>query len=331
MNHYNVIPEYMEVHAASMTPELIHLAFSCTGIHPFNPQVFTDKDFAPARSFSTIPQVPRSFPADVHSSSPIPSDVLDSTSSDLDLGDDKFEDQSDTEADIHPLYMDWDTDSDSAYEPPPSHVSPSSLSSFLSLFSLLSLSHAPPAIPSLYISLPLLSTASMSPMLNTPSVPTEHYNTMSTHSVAGPSVPSDGLSVNTNAAKPDFPHHFTHSQNTTLFTMSISTVLDHMHTPVSNLEEELSAKVTQLQMTCQLLTKELSLSRAMLEASNAHCTIMKCTESDARERLLSKKGKSCCTVKTVACYVAHDTLKEIHTTQIQKRATHTREAAEKKA
>ena len=330
MNRYNVIPEYMEVCAASMTPELIHSAFSCTGIHPFNPQVFTDEDFAPARSFSTIPQVPRSFPADVRSSSPIPSDVSDSTSSDLDLGGDEFEDQSDTEADVHPLYMDWDTDSDSAYEPPSSHVSPSSSSSSLSSSS--SSSHAPPAIPSLYISLPSLSTASMSPMLDTPSVPAEHHDAMSTRSVAGPSVPSDGLSVNTNAAKPNFPHHFTRSQNTTSSsTMSISTVLDYMHTPVPNSEEELSAEVTQLQMTCQLLTKELSLSRAMLEASNAHCTIMKRAESDARERLLSKKGKSRRTVKTVARYVAHDTLKEIHTTQIQERATRAREAAEKEA
>ena len=113
--------------------------------------------------------------------------------------------------------------------------------------------------------------------------------------------------------------------------MSISTVLDHIYAPVPNSEEELSAKVTQLQMTCQLLTKELSLLRAMLEASNAHCTIMKCAESDARKRLLSKKGKSHHTVKTVACYVAHNTLKEIHTTQIQEGATHAREAAEKKA
>ena len=84
-------------------------------------------------------------------------------------------------------------------------------------------------------------------------------------------------------------------------------------------------------MTCQLLMKELSLSRAMLEASNTHCTIMKCAESDARERLLSKKGKSHHTVKTVAHYIAYNTLKEIHTTQIQERATHAREAAEKKA
>jgi len=75
MNHYNVVPEYMEVHTASMTPELIHLAFSCTSIYPFNPQVFTDEDFLPARSFSTIPQVPRSFPADIPSSSPVPSDM----------------------------------------------------------------------------------------------------------------------------------------------------------------------------------------------------------------------------------------------------------------
>lgn len=116
MDRYNAIPEYMQVRTASMTPELIHSAFSCTGIYPFNPDVFTEVDYAPARTYSTLPQVPRSFPADVRSSSPIPSDVLDSICSDLDLmdlDDHDSEGQSDTEGGVpHPLYhdMDWDTE-----------------------------------------------------------------------------------------------------------------------------------------------------------------------------------------------------------------------------
>lgn len=84
-------------------------------------------------------------------------------------------------------------------------------------------------------------------------------------------------------------------------------------------------------MTCQLLEKKLRLSRATAEASNAHCTIMKHAESDARARLLSKKSKACCTVKTSACYVAYDTLKEIHAIQTQERAERAREVAEKAA
>jgi len=77
MDRYNIIPEYMQVRSASITPDLIRTSFSCTGIYPFNPNVFSDVDFAPARSFSTIPQVPRSFPSDIPSSSPLPSDMSD--------------------------------------------------------------------------------------------------------------------------------------------------------------------------------------------------------------------------------------------------------------
>jgi hypothetical protein len=75
MNRYNMVPEYMHVHAASMTPELMRSAFACTGIYPFNPHIFTEEDFAPAKSFSTLSHVPSSFPPEVPSSSPLPSDA----------------------------------------------------------------------------------------------------------------------------------------------------------------------------------------------------------------------------------------------------------------
>ena len=56
---------------------------------------------------------------------------------------------------------------------------------------------------------------------------------------------------------------------------------------------------------------------------------MKRTESDARERLFNKKNKSRRTVKTAARYVAHNTLKEIHSNQTQEKAERARQAAEK--
>jgi len=168
INCYNVIPEYMQVRVASMTPELISSAFSCTGIYPFNPQVFTDADFAPAKAFSVTSHVPSSFPADVPSSSPIPSDVSDSASS----GDDKPEDKSDIEVDVtapHPLCVDWDTDSDRPnYEPPSSLVLPSPLSRVLPVASA--------------ISLPSLITPSM---LATPTGTVAEHTT-STHSAKPP-------------------------------------------------------------------------------------------------------------------------------------------------
>ena len=151
IDRYNVIPKYMQVRAASMTLELISSAFSCTGIYPFNPKVFTDEDFAPAKTFSIASHVPMSFPADVPSSSPFSSDTSNSAS----LGDGQSEDESDMDVDVpHPLCIDWDTDSDgSAYELPSSLVSPSPSPS----------SHAPAVVSA--ISLPLLITPSIIPML----------------------------------------------------------------------------------------------------------------------------------------------------------------------
>jgi len=217
MNHHNVIPKYMQVCTACITPELIHLAFSYTGIYPFNSHIFTDADFAPARSFSTIPQAPHSFPTDIPSSSPLPSNASDF---DLDGVSDESEDQSDTEADItplHPLHMDWDSDSDnSGYKPPSSCMSPSVPS------------HVLPTTPSLYISLPSLLIHS------TPTVPAE--DTMSTN--------SPGPTDNTNISNSNSPCHFTCSQNTpSSSTLSISTALDPMQAPVPNSKEELGTEV----------------------------------------------------------------------------------------
>jgi hypothetical protein len=77
MDRYNIIPEYMEVHLRSMTPTLLHLVFFTTGIFPFNDTLFTNNDFAPAKSFSHMMHIPQSFPPKVQSSSPAASDVSD--------------------------------------------------------------------------------------------------------------------------------------------------------------------------------------------------------------------------------------------------------------
>ena len=67
----------MEICLWSMTPKLMHLAFSTTGIFPFNDTLFTNDDFAPVKSFSYIMHIPKSFPTEVPSSPPVVSDVSD--------------------------------------------------------------------------------------------------------------------------------------------------------------------------------------------------------------------------------------------------------------
>ena len=315
IDRYSVIPEYMKVRAASMKPKLIRSAFSCTSILPFNPHVFTNVDFAPARSFSIIPQVPGSFPVDIPSSSPVPSNVSDSASSCSDLSSDKSEGQSDTN--IHPLSMDWEMDSDdddTAYKPPSSHGSSLSLTHFL------------PSTSSSYISVPSLFSVPMSPMLTDTSA----------HAKCTPSISEaeqvDDLPVNTDTPNHNASHHMTHLQNTASSTaLSISAALDHNQAPIPKSMEELNAEIIRLQMTCNFLEQELIQVRANTEASDAHCTIMKRAESDARAQLLGKKNKSHRAIKTSAHYIAYETLKEIHAHQTQEKAERARENTAKEA
>jgi hypothetical protein len=74
INRYTVIPEYLKARSRCIKQQLIQSAFKKTGIYPFNPDVFTDEDFAPSNVTSSKAHVPESFPPEVHSSSPaIPS------------------------------------------------------------------------------------------------------------------------------------------------------------------------------------------------------------------------------------------------------------------
>jgi hypothetical protein len=116
MDRYNIIEEYMLVRPASMTPKLMASAFSSTGIFPFNPNIFTDHDFAPAKSFSSFAFAPESFPCEVASSSPIPSNNGDMSNSEAESDSDELDTNASktTAAEI-----DWDTDPDDPdYVPP---------------------------------------------------------------------------------------------------------------------------------------------------------------------------------------------------------------------
>jgi len=76
INRYTVIPEYLKARSRCIKRQLIQSAFKKTGIYPFNPEVFTDKDFALSNATSSKAHVPESFPPEVRSSSPaVPSDA----------------------------------------------------------------------------------------------------------------------------------------------------------------------------------------------------------------------------------------------------------------
>ena len=72
--------------------------------------------------------------------------------------------------------------------------------------------------------------------------------------------------------------------------------------------------------------QELARTKVLLEAS-----IMKRAELAARTELLNQKNKTRRTVKASAHYIAHDTMRELHTSQTLEKATSAKEAAEKEA
>ncbi|KAG2017412.1 hypothetical protein CC2G_015303 [Coprinopsis cinerea AmutBmut pab1-1] len=84
IDRHNVIDEYLKVRSQCINSDLIKKAFEKTGIFPFNPNVFTDEDFAPSRNTSTRAHVPASFPPEFPSSDGIepPSDFQTETDSD---------------------------------------------------------------------------------------------------------------------------------------------------------------------------------------------------------------------------------------------------------
>jgi hypothetical protein len=52
----------MQVRSDSITPEIVRKAWKSTGLYPFNPDVFTEADYAPSRITSTQFYLPSTFP-----------------------------------------------------------------------------------------------------------------------------------------------------------------------------------------------------------------------------------------------------------------------------
>ena len=99
INRYNVIQEYCSIHDV-ITPFLVQKAFKHTGIYPLNPNLFTEKDFAPAwaSSIMACAHLPLSYPREVPTS-PImaPSNINSSSSSNEDDSDFELESKSNTD------------------------------------------------------------------------------------------------------------------------------------------------------------------------------------------------------------------------------------------
>ncbi|KAF8579084.1 hypothetical protein K439DRAFT_1620808 [Ramaria rubella] len=58
----SAVREYINVHEKSMTAKCIHSAFRKTGIHPFNPNLFTDEDYTLSGAWDVTDRGPEGYP-----------------------------------------------------------------------------------------------------------------------------------------------------------------------------------------------------------------------------------------------------------------------------
>lgn len=58
--------EYMAARGLAFKPDTITSAFEQCGIHPLNPNIFTNADFAPSVSYSTHHYVPSPYPPELY-------------------------------------------------------------------------------------------------------------------------------------------------------------------------------------------------------------------------------------------------------------------------
>ncbi|KAG2132525.1 uncharacterized protein EDB93DRAFT_1255194 [Suillus bovinus] len=94
MARADFVNEYMAAREKVFTTEIISKVWKNSGIRPFNPSIFTDRDFAPSMATSTEASVPASYP--IHESDSN-SSTDSSTSSDDDESD-STDDESEDEA-----------------------------------------------------------------------------------------------------------------------------------------------------------------------------------------------------------------------------------------
>ena len=112
----------MEIRPRSITPKLLHSAFSTTGIFPFSNTLFTNNDFAPMKSFSYTMHIPESFPTEVPTSPLATSDV-----SDLEMSSNESDSAESvaTDAPAAQAHFSWEMDSEDFNYKHPSHLTAS--------------------------------------------------------------------------------------------------------------------------------------------------------------------------------------------------------------
>ncbi|EGO20109.1 hypothetical protein SERLADRAFT_373548 [Serpula lacrymans var. lacrymans S7.9] len=293
IDRYNIVPEYLSIRHI-ITPELIRTAFKETGIYPFNPNVFTEGDFAPSQVTSTSAHFPDSYPSDVDTS-----DESFHTSDGL-LGLttlpgptvelDGYHDQEPSQE----YRENNDEQEDSS-----SSSSPTREGSTLppELFSWPRFSNTPPPSP-LQMSLPPLPPAD--PFVNSAS-------RSQTGSAPSPSPSQLGLDV--------FPS---------------PTPSDRVRTKATFAQRRCSGYMTR-SSSAQSLKVTLAQLKAERDAANAHCTLARRDAEDIRKRSGNHRKPRRGTTKPTAQFLTHPELKAVFEQQEIERKEKARIDTEKEA
>lgn len=339
MDRYNIIQEYMEIRPRAMTAKILHSAFSTTGIFPFNDTIFTDDDFAPAKSFSHTMHVPKSFPAEVPSS-PVASDTsdLEASGSDSDAADVPAEE----------TYHNWDTDEDdfdNEFVPDsPSHLpTPTAAAAPLDA---LPCQHTDDTVPVVPVPGTITSPSLLVPTMLTTSTSCSSPITPITPPILAPLamshyVDASGSPEPFNTSDAAGPHatnvspYYTRSrasQRASLSlrsspALSLSSALDPTEAPQSQTVQQLLSENQRLQMALDLAEQENTMLRANSDAISAHCTIMARAATAAMADLDRQKRKTRRPVKTSARYVAHPAIEEEWNASQQEKARRAEETA----
>ena len=227
MDRYNIIQEYMEIRPWSMTPKVLHSVFSTTGIFLFNDTLFTNNDFAPAKSFSHTMHVPESFPTEVPTSPLATSDV-----SDLEMSSNESDsaESVDTDAPAAQAHLSWETDSEDFDYKHPSHLtSPAAATMPTEALPIPSqlIMPAVPIIGTITSSSPLMhatytTLASCPSHITPPTPPIPASPTMSHYMGASKSPrPWDAASID---ASSQATHYYTRSQASQMASLSLGSV-----------------------------------------------------------------------------------------------------------
>ena len=282
INRYNFVPEYMEVRKKAITPELIKKSFSRTGIYPFNPDIFTDKDFAPSRATSRDAHLPPSYPPEVPmpraSSLATPMDSLVDCEDgidgrimeDLAMDEDKGEDDDGSDED--------GSDKEFYYDP---------------------------ALDGTRKAFPDRGSPHFSSLTTTSSEITASENSSeSTGAITIPEDPTDTVPAMQVDGCAPMPVH-----GCTLFTGPMLPLVSFAQYSEMSTEDGWKY-LCQVHAQGQALVTTATTLVAQLESSNTHCTMARYEISTLREQQVSKKNGKARSMKFSARWVAHPDMKD---------------------